>query len=148
MFTLTDNRFLSDGVCRYTDEYGNTVFMRRDGKKFAARLRFKDERVQADILHYDPDAVGEEDGGYINITCSNGASRKSEDVSMGIQGFTMIVQRWIGLLSVVSFMETDNRILGGIYGKTPEEVAREKASKLMQYEELAPIGEFLFAKAK
>lgn len=139
MFSLTKNSFLKDGTCKYTDEYGNSVFVKRDGQKFVARLRFGDKSVVAEPLYYDPFSAGKDDGAFINIKYPSGTPHDREDLAAAVQGLIMIVQRWIGLLTAIDSLQTNNHIIGQGCGMSDEEVARKKLRLIFQYEELSEL---------
>lgn len=49
MFKLTDNKLIEEGYCKYEDNFGNKLFIKKEDLSFTAKLRFKREGITAYI---------------------------------------------------------------------------------------------------
>jgi hypothetical protein len=47
MFKLTDNKLIEEGYCKYEDNFGNKLFIKKEDLSFTAKLRFKREGITA-----------------------------------------------------------------------------------------------------
>lgn len=145
MFELTENRFLNDGVCKYRDEYGNGIFMKRKGDSFTGKLRFYNEDVRMDPLTFHPGDAAEQKGVVVNVDYKGNVNRNSADIVNGISGFTNIVQRWVNMFSDIAMFQTDNTILAQAYPDiSSKDIWNNKLSRISQYEELKPMLESIF----
>lgn len=145
MFDITENTFLDNGICKYEDEWGNNLFMKRKGDGFVAKLRFADENVKAKPLYYDPHQDPPIDGAYLHLDFLDGRNRDDEELTNAIRGFTEIVQRWIRMLSDIILFGADNEMVKNANpGMTEQGAWETKVMLLQQYEELAPVMESIF----
>lgn len=139
MFKLTDNNFAISGICRYKDEHGNEIKVeRQDDDGFVAKIKFMNADVKADLLHFKAVYPLEEKGAYINMKYANGATGQEPDVVAGVSGFTEIVQRWIRMMYDIKNFSSSNS----------KHTWNSKLSRLMEYEELEPILNPVFAVTK
>ena len=141
MFELKTNELMKKGVCRYIDQHGNTVFMKRKGKGFVGRLRFMDKNVRLSPVEYDPMNVSSEGGFRLKIDYLDGRGCRTESVNDGISGFAEILQRWVSLVAEIADFRVDGEC------SDPEKGRREwggKLAALTQYEELEPVMSLIF----
>lgn len=148
MFQINSNQFITNGICKYEDEYGNTAFFRRDNEKeFTARLRFHNKNVQASSLHITlPIPENDKNGGiYMKLDYLDGIPHEDEDITEGISEFTALVQKWISMLMDIQYMECNNGFLmKANEGVSIEDIYFHKLNLLSQYEELKPVLSAIF----
>ena len=143
MFSLVKNEFLDKGICRYEDEYGNSVFMKRNGQCFVGKLRFFNKNVKLDPVRYDPCNRSESGGFNTSIKFPEGVNIDDDDIKGGIDGFTAIVQRWVCMVSDISMFSSAQvgmAATDSMYpGMTAEDVWKDRMTALTQYDELTPL---------
>ena len=145
MFQLTLNRFLDDGVCKYADECGNTLYFRREEDGFVAKIRFCDKNVKSKPLYIKVPVKEGDDGWYLHLDYLNNAV-PSEEVLSGIDGFTQIVNRWIAMLTCIKYVGIDNAFYMNADNKATEnDIIRKKMSMISEYEELFPVFDAIFS---
>ena len=133
MYRLTENEFLEKGVCRYEDNYGNRVMMKRGEEGFVAKLRLRDENIKAEPLRISFPLKGEGINLQLNQTCD------AEDVKSGIDGFVNLVQYWISMESTIRLFNADNSYFRNQSDLSDEEIWKAKINALSQFVELKPL---------
>ena len=145
MFNLVQNSFLDDGICKYEDGSGNSVFMKRKDKGFVAKLRFSNSAIKANPITYDPDNIPDADGENMHLEYPAGTDINAPEVTTAVQDFTVIVQRWIEMLADIVYSGVDNRIAMELFNGAPDtDIWKDKMSRLSQYEELSPAIKSVF----
>ena len=150
MFTISKNTFADNGICKYSDEYGNTVFMKRKGSGgFTGKLRFYDKRIIIEPIYYDPGEENSLDGTHLNIEHPSDIKLDSPEIQTAISGFTKIVQRWIRMLSDISVFSNANLTAygnnTGISKDSVKEYYRQCLSRMSEYDELSATINTIFS---
>lgn len=140
MFRLIDNRFLNDGICRYKDEYGNILFLKRgEEHNFVASIRFANKNVTASPVYIEVPIVNPE-GTMLHLEYKDGIDhQEDEDVKCAISGCSDIITKWINMMYDLIFSVADaGFITKANDGRvSTEDIAKEKFARLSQYEELS-----------
>lgn len=145
MFKLEKNELLNNGKCWYRDEYDNTAFMFRKEKGFTAKIRFKDKMITAEPLHINVPPTDEE-GANLRMNYPPGALER-EDISSGIESFTVLVQHWIDMLYDIQFLGCSEEFLKKVSpGATTDDVNYHKLGRLVEHEELKSLVSSVFEK--
>ncbi len=146
MFELTKNEFVTKGVCKYEDECGNKVFMKREGKtEFIAKLRPRTEGIHIGEIHMD--AFYNVNGVNLSIKTDFPSQGVDEDTKKGIEGFAEIIKHWRDMLAVVSQVVNSDAADNAIKGednKTDFDLIRTNLVMLNEYVELKPAIQKLF----
>ena len=135
MFKLVRNTFLGDGICKYKDDAGNSVFMRREKTGFVSKLRFADPDVHAERLTVTLPLPEDEQGTHLQLSFTNGKKASDDDVVSVIEDYTALIQHWIAMLSAISML--DERLASNDV-KASEELAKRKLQMIAGFEELFP----------
>ena len=138
---LEKNKFVSDGMCKYRDEYDNTVIaIRKQPYEFVIKLRFADKNFKTNPLYIKVPAP-EKEGDYLHVDYNSQADKglDAPDISAGISMLTTLTQRWIDILSDIKFMQVDSSYLSETSGKSISDVSNYKYSLMNEYEELSGI---------
>ncbi len=144
MFRLTTNRFLTEGMCKYEDEHGNRLFVKRNDDGFVAKLRFSDPSVKAQPLYVALPVKEGTKGQYLHIDYHDGSKKATPDVGDAIQGFMEIVNRWIKMLDAVTFMQINPEIVKKFNPKASEkDIANYKLMQIKEFEELIPAVSYI-----
>ena len=142
MFKLIENRYIDNGKCKYTDEYGNKAFFCRTESGFTGKLRFEDKRVTAEPIHINLPLMGTK-GVDMNINYMDGVAHTDIDIVSGIQSFTELVNYWIDLVTDTKMMSVSNEIIAKMIKAEGDDqietAAQYKLATLSQYEELYEI---------
>ncbi len=140
MFRLIDNRFLNDGICKYRDEYGNVLFLKREEEhNFVASLRFANKIVTASPVYIEVPVVNPK-GTMLHLEYKDGVDhQEDEDIKCAILGSSDIITKWINMMYDLIFSAADANFITKVNdGRvSAEDIAREKFSRLSQYEELS-----------
>lgn len=105
--TLYESDYLLTGMCKYKDEYENTLTMRRcivgDNYEnaFTAKLRFADKSIKTNIITV---RLPIKDDG-ITVTFDRPVDERREDIASGLNMLKEIIHRWIDLIN--SFVMLD-----------------------------------------
>ena len=147
MFKIVRNTFISDGICRYEDEHGNKIFVRRwlgwKGDKedgFTAKLRFKDIPVTVSSFETAVPIKYEDmpNGFPIRLDFPAGYDISTKEIQSVLQEFSDMIVHWDSMLAAIRMMNCDNRLLMMAYpdAKSEEEIQTAKINNLYQYPEL------------
>jgi hypothetical protein len=146
MFELTKNEFVTKGVCKYEDECGNKVFMKRDGKtEFVAKLRPRTAGIYIDEIHMD--AFDNVNGVNLSIKTDFPSQGVDEDTKKGIEGFVEIIKHWREMLAVVSHVVNSDVLDNAAKGEDNRkafDLIRANVTMLNEYAELKPAIQKLF----
>lgn len=135
MLDLTRNKFLNEGKCIYTDGWGNKAIFKRIGDmSFESHLKFTDKNVTAEkiTIHMPFKSEDDKKGTMLQLKYENGAV-ETEDILNTINDYTLLVQRWINMLTEISLFDPTNILKEN---KTQEKALKEKVLCLSKYEEL------------
>jgi hypothetical protein len=147
MFRINQNDFLTQGRVTYIDDCGNTAFFKRDADKpfkFVGKIRFANKNVSAEPMYVEVPIPDGTLGDTLRMKYKDGIDHHLDaDIAEGIDGFTVLVNRWIDIMYDIIHSTIDQNMLIGYLkdsapGLTDEDVAREKMSRLSLYEELHP----------
>ena len=141
MYKKTKNDFMSNGVCKYEDEYGNSAFLKRTNTGFTARLRFKRKGIKTEAVNiFVPARDNVMNGVSLPISYTNESDSEEEDVVYGINAFAKLLQHWIDMIYEINFFSTNNNfILNSNPGLTSDDVNNYKLNEIAKYEEVLPI---------
>lgn len=155
MFSLIENRFVNEGICKYEDENGNRLFMKRTDDGFVAKLRFANKDISADPFYVTIPLPDGYNGQNIRLNFLNKPQLSAmpaadpvipQDVNDAISCFHPVVTRWISMLSGMKCLETDNSLIARYYNDknpgekiTGEDIAKNKLAFLGQFEELSEL---------
>lgn len=145
MFDVLVNHIFKDGTIKYKDEYGNTIFIRReaDGDSFTAKLRFSNKNVKAEAntFHY----PFSESGVGVHLEYLDGENHKNdESVREALQGYNEILQRWLSIMVVLKMVTGNDMLLKAANPDASEEdISRYKMEQLAKFEEFREMVEAL-----
>ena len=144
MFQLTKNNLIESGKCWYEDEFGNKAIMIRNEQGFSGKLRFANTCVTAQPIQVNIPS-GDVKGVDMHLDYSNNSSMDDDSVIKGIDGFTVLVQKWVDMSHDIMLLGTDNTLLTNIDKKlTSEDIYAYKINLLQHYEEVYPLLQSIF----
>ncbi len=141
MFKITHNTFSTNGVCKYADEHGNTVFMKRDENNITAKLRIASGAAKVDPVYVS--VPFNESGVIFHIAYLREPSNEEKTaLKEVIVDFSTLIEHWISMLYDINFLAfpTDKLLqMPGNEKATEEDVSYNKWLMLSQYEELTEL---------
>lgn len=153
MFKIKENELLTTGICKYKDENGNTVFIRRwlntkDEDGFTAKLRFKTHPVKVSVFEtaYPLDYEKYPKGLPLKLDYPSGYDISKPEITTVLKAFSDLIVHWNSMLGGIKLLECDNKILMKQYPemKSEEEIQKAKINNLYQYEELSELLKMIF----
>lgn len=153
MFTIVKNTFINDGICKYEDEHGNTMFFKRwiysrNEEGFTAKLRFKAHPIK--VASYEAafpiDYEKNKQGFKINMEYPKGYDLTQESVQNVLAEFSNMIVHWDSMIHAIKLLECNNKLLMKQYpeAKSEEEIQVAKINNLYQYKELNSFIEKIF----
>lgn len=147
MFKIKKNTFVTDGICKYEDENGNTMFFKRwiNRKKdgFTAKLRFKDIpiKVASYDAEYPIDYEANPKGFKVNLEYPSGYDITQKEVQEVLAAFSNMIVHWDSMIHAIKMLECKDDLLLKAHPElqNEENVQKAKYNNLLQYEELTPI---------
>ncbi|MBP3279392.1 MAG: hypothetical protein J6M44_10600 [Butyrivibrio sp.] len=129
---LRKSNLMGDGICIYEDQYGNSVFMKKEdskdsGEEFVAKLRFKDKSIKAKPITVTVPVKDDEMGTMLHIDYLEG-EKAGDEIDSAIDMFTKVMQRWINLMYDIAMLRAPS---------SGEADAKARLEKLSKYEELS-----------
>ncbi len=144
MFFITENRMLENSTCRYEDPDGNRAYFEKTEKGFVGRIRFKDKRVRMESLVVEF-PIKDMEGANLNISYHDGISKDEPFIQNGIDGFIVLVQRWIRMCGDIRYLAADLQTLQALKGMNEKAINQNRMLAITQYEELHPVVDAVFA---
>ena len=145
MFKLTKSDFINTGICRYKDEHGNKLFIRREEKGFIVRMLFSRDGVSIKDIHIKvPDEELVTAAG-LNVVLTPANAQSFADVYEGLNDMIHIVIRWYNMIQDINFLNiSDDWLIKLAHDENginicKEDARRYKMQPLMEYEELRNI---------
>ena len=140
MFELTKNQFLQNNTCNYTDEFGNTAFMKRTEDGITCKLRFSDQRVKTEPLNIKIPAPEEEKGKNLKLNYSNAEALNENSVKVGISNFTALINYWMNMICDIALLDVKNTFFMKVNpDATEQEIWQHKMKRIAPYKELESL---------
>ena len=139
MFKLTDNKLIEEGYCKYEDNFGNKLFIKKEDLSFTAKLRFKREGITAYPLKISYPPKNGETGLDFKYDYVKGTDLNAEDVQSGLKSFSLMCQHWFDMMNIISMLSLNDEIIAKSLGIPPEQkdaISQYKLRKLAESPEL------------
>lgn len=133
MFELFENHFLTFGRCRYKNENGDIILMKRTDNGFVGVIKFKDKRYVHKPLYVSIPLPNDFQGVNIDIRYPKASETSRDFVNHTAFQFGEIVNHWISLIYDIKLFERN---------KSSSVIEKKKfIHSLRQYAELRDLTE-------
>lgn len=141
MFKIKENDFLNNGKCKYEDENGNTILMKRfsdyeeqDG--FTARIRFKDGHiiVKPDKIEY---PLNRENGGLSLVLETPVGYQVTQEDSSILQEYADKVLYWDDMIYAIKMLQCENEYLKNLLSDNADDEEERKKIENMNEDDIA-----------